>query len=454
MPLDQSSLHDLLDHACGRHRVPGATLAVLSDDAVSLAATGVLHRGTGVPVTPDSLFQIGSITKVWTTTLLAQLVAEGRLGFDTPVVDVLPDFRVADPEVSRAVTVRHLVTHTSGIDGDVFTDTGRGDDCVARYVAACADVEQNHPLGATLSYCNTGFVIAGRLIEVLTDQIWDRALRERLIEPLGLIHTVTLPEEALRFRTAMGHVADPRRQPEPAPVWCLPRAAGPAGLICASATDLLEFARMHLRGGHGPEGQEILGSDLVAEMQRVQAEVPNPQWLADHWGLGWFLSDWDGVTTYGHNGGTIGQYAFLTVDPGHRVAVVMLTNGGDASAAYMEVAGSLFAELCDVSVPRFAPPDPPPAVDGAAHAGIYERHGVRITIRATADGMTARTESTGEMVDISPPVDYELTPVREDLWAARDEPDGLWAAMSFYTLDGGRRYVHFGGRATPKTADA
>jgi CubicO group peptidase (beta-lactamase class C family) len=449
MPIDADSLHDLLDQAVCRHRVPGASLAVLHGTDVSVVATGVLHRGTGVRATPDSLFQIGSITKVWTATLLAQLVGEGRLGFETPVAEVLPGFRVADPAVSAAVTAEHLLTHTSGIDGDVFTDTGRGDDCVARYVAGCANVVQVHPLGATLSYCNTGFVIAGRLVEVLTGQVWDVALRERLVDPLRLTHTVTLPEDVLRFRAAMGHIAEPGEKPEPAPQWSLPRSVGPAGLICASAADVIEFARLHLRGGRGPQGQEILRADLAAEMQRIHAEVPNPGSPGDHWGLGWCLCDWDGATVYGHDGRTIGQYAFLRVDPDHGVAVALLTNGGDADAAYAEVFGRLFDDLCGVGLRSFAPPENPPTLNGAAHVGTYERHGARITITATTEGLACHSESTDELAGLDPPVDYALVPIREDLYAARATDDGPWAAMRFLQLDGGQRYVHFGGRATP-----
>ena len=128
-----------------------------------------------------------------------QLVDEGRSSSTTPVVEVLPELRLSDPEVTRAVTIRHLLTHTSGIDGDVFTDTGRGDDCLERYVALLADVAQNHPLGVTWSYCNSGYSLLGRIIERLTGTTWDEALRERLFTPLGLAHTVTLPEEALLF---------------------------------------------------------------------------------------------------------------------------------------------------------------------------------------------------------------------------------------------------------------
>ncbi len=108
------------------------------------------------------------MSKVWTATLAMQLVDEGKLDLDAPVADVLPELRLADAEVAKTVTMRHLLNHTSGIDGDVFTDTGRGDDCVEKYVALLSEQKQNHPLGATWSYCNAGFVLAGRVIEKLT----------------------------------------------------------------------------------------------------------------------------------------------------------------------------------------------------------------------------------------------------------------------------------------------
>ena len=140
---DAGAWRERLVERMAAHRVPGATLGIVHEGRVTVIGAGVLSKATGVEVTPESLFQIGSITKVWTATLVLQLVDEGRLDLDAPVADVLPGFRVADPDVTRRVTTRHLLTHTSGIDGDVFTDTGRGDDCIARYVDGLADVGQN-----------------------------------------------------------------------------------------------------------------------------------------------------------------------------------------------------------------------------------------------------------------------------------------------------------------------
>src|SRR5206468_7921692 len=135
-------------------------------------------------VDEDTAFQIGSNSKVWTATVVMQLVDEGKLDLDAPIVDVLPDLRLSDPEVTAKVTLRHLLTHTSGIDGDVFTDTGRGDDCVEKYVEVLDQAALTHPLGATLSYCNSGLILVGRVIEKLTGKTWDAALRERLFTPL------------------------------------------------------------------------------------------------------------------------------------------------------------------------------------------------------------------------------------------------------------------------------
>src|SRR5207248_10825591 len=143
-----------------------------------------------------SLFQIGSMSKVWTATLVMQLADEGHLDLDAPLASLIPDLKLPG-DLASSVTLRHLLTHTSGIDGDVFTDTGRGDDCLEKYAALLADAAQNHPLEATWSYCNSGYVLAGRVIEKLTGGTWDAAIKERLVAPLGMTHTGTLPEEAL-----------------------------------------------------------------------------------------------------------------------------------------------------------------------------------------------------------------------------------------------------------------
>jgi CubicO group peptidase (beta-lactamase class C family) len=161
--------------------VPAAGVAILADDEVADVAAGVLSRSTGVEATADSVFQIGSITKLWTSTLVMQLVDEGAVDLDAPVRTYLPDFRIADEGAAAQITVRQLLTHTSGFEGDIFTDTGRGDDAVEKYLGVLHDVPQLFPPGDLWSYNNAGFVVLGRLVEALRGKPYDVCLRERLV---------------------------------------------------------------------------------------------------------------------------------------------------------------------------------------------------------------------------------------------------------------------------------
>ncbi|MCP9977965.1 beta-lactamase family protein [Actinomadura madurae] len=357
------------------------------DDELVEAAHGVLHVRTGAPVATDSLFQIGSITKVWTATVAMALVDEGLLALDTPVAEVLPELRLASPEVTKSVTLRHLLTHTSGIDGDVFTDTGRGDDCLEKYVDVLGEAGQNHPLGATFSYCNSGYVLLGRVIEKVTGQTWDQALRDRLCTPLGLAHTVTLPEEALLFSTAVGHEERDGRL-DTVPAWMLPRSIGPAGLIDSTAADVLAFARLHLTGGLAADGTRILSEESAAAMAAHQADLPDKEVLGDSWGLGWIRFGWDGHRLIGHDGNTLGQTAFLRVLPGQRFAVVLLTNGGRPRELFQDLYREIFAEVAGITLPEpFAPPPKPVTVDVTPYVGVYERAGL-------ADGRRERPAGT------------------------------------------------------------
>ena len=460
--MDVSSWQDRLDHLARRYDVPGASLAVLHDGEVTALATGVLNLGTGVEATTDSLFQTGSITKVYTATVVLRLLAEHGHTVDTPVVEILPGFRVADPDVSKQVTVGHLLSHSSGIDGDLFLDTGRGDDCVARYVEACADLPQNHPLGATMSYCNSGYVVAGRIVEQLTGRSWDAALREHLIEPLGLTHTVTLPEDVLRFRAALGHVEKPGEKPKPAPIWGLMRSLGPAGAVVSTAADVVAFARLHLDGG-----RDLLPADTVAAMREPQIRVPDPWTFGSHaWGLGWILFDWDGREVYGHDGGTIGQSAYLRVVPDAGLAVALLTNGGHGRALYQDLVGELLHDLAGLRLPVLPePPAQPPDLDPARFAGTYQRVGERVTFRVSdgGGGLVAHSETTdvtGPLAEVlagEPDPDVQFVPYAETedgaVFLGRSPDDPLWTPAVFYRLPDGARYVHSAARATPRVAD-
>jgi CubicO group peptidase (beta-lactamase class C family) len=450
--LDAQHWQDRLTALAEKHGVVGASLAIRSGDELAEAATGVLNLRTQQGVTPDSVFQIGSITKVWTATLVMQLVDEGLLDLDEPVARHLPGFTVADDQVARTVTTRQLLAHTSGIDGDLFLDTGRGDDTLERYVAAMADLTQVHPQGATMSYCNSGYSLLGRLVEVLRGATWDAVLRERLLAPLGLESAGTLPEEALLWGAATGHIVPPgQTEPMVTPQWGIYRSAGPAGLLHMTARDSLELARLHLSGGLAPDGTRLLSEQSVELMAQEQVAVPDPYTLGSHWGLGWILMTWDGRRVFGHDGATLGQGAFLRVLPDASLAVALNTNGGaHPRDLFEDLYGELFSELADVQLPRR--PEPASGAelsDPERYTGRYAREGVEMTVEpAPGGGLQLRVRSTSPLTAGLPdPEPLQLVPYEEDTLLAKGPSDEAWNAAVFFDLDG-ERYVHFGARAT------
>jgi dipeptidyl aminopeptidase/acylaminoacyl peptidase/CubicO group peptidase (beta-lactamase class C family) len=457
--LDRSHWEKRLSELAEKHRVPGAALGILryrpdGEDEIVEAAYGLLNKETGVDVTTDTVFQIGSMTKVWTATIVMQLVDEGKLDLDAPIVEVLPEFQLADAEVAKTVTMRHLLAHTSGIDGDIFRETGRGDDCLEKYVASLADVAQNHPLGATWSYCNSGFSVAGRVIEKLTGGTWDAAIRERLVGPLGMERTGTLPEEALLHRAAVGHIEIEGEIVRAPAAFGLFRSAGPAGLVNSTVGDVLKFVRMHLAGGVAPDGTRVLSEESTEAMTEKQADVPDKYILGDSWGLGWIRFGWDGRRLVGHDGNTIGQAAFLRVLPDAGLGVTLLTNGGNTRDLYEDLYREIFAELAGVEMPHpLEPPAEPVSVDIAPHLGAYERSGVRLDVLQKDDGPVVRTEVTGELAALMPETvnEYPMVGIEEDLFAVRAPETQTWIPVTFYSLPTGERYMHFGARATPRT---
>jgi CubicO group peptidase (beta-lactamase class C family) len=372
-----------------KYDVPGAAWAVLQGDEVVDGAAGLLSRSTEVAATPDSVFQIGSITKLWTATLVLQLVDEGKVELDAPVRTYLPEFRVADEPASAHITVRELLTHTAGFEGDIFTDTGVGDDCIEKYVASLHDVRQLFPPGAQFSPHHAGYCVPGPLVDELRAPQFDTCLRERILAPLGLTHAATGPYEAILFRAAVGHIElEPGAGYQPAPVWALARSNSPAGsMLSMRARDLVGFARMHLEDGRASDGTQVLAPGTPARMQAREVDLPDLGLMGSSWGLGFERFDTPAGEIIGHDGSTIGQGAFLRMVAPAGVAVALLTNGGDVVSLYRDVVGHVLETLTEVRLPELpSPPADPGRIDAHRYVGTYSAEVADLTVSQDDDG--------------------------------------------------------------------
>jgi CubicO group peptidase (beta-lactamase class C family) len=329
--------------------IPGVAVGILSEGQTFTAGFGITHIEHPLPVTDETLFQIGSITKTFTGTLVMRLVERGDLDLDAPVRRYLPDFKVADEAASVQVTIRHLLTHTAGWAGDFFEDTGSGDDALSKYVANMATLEQIVPPGRIWSYNNASFYLAGYLIEIVTGQSYQTVLKELILDPLGLAHSFLDPTEVMLHRFVVGHTMT-ETGPKVARPWPLPRAALAAGGVVCHVKDLLRYARFHLGDGTTEDEVRLLKPETLGLMQSTQFVAGND---IGEMGVTWIMDRLDGARYIGHSGGTVGQISLLRLFPKHNFAVAILTNanlGGEITLQLFRWAAEHYLGL-DVANP-------------------------------------------------------------------------------------------------------
>lgn len=331
-----AQLGKLVQDEMARLDVPGVAVGMIDGDQEQIATFGVTNINHPLPITADTLFQIGSTTKTFTAAIVMRLVEAGKLDLDTPVRTYLPALRLADRNVANRVTLRHLLSHSGGWSGDFFLDTGTGRDAIRRAVARMHSLPQITPLDSVWHYNNAGFYIAGRVIEVVTRKPYEQVAREMVLEPLGMNMTFFTAEEAITYRVAAGHNNPDVRGTHPAKValpWGLPRNTDPVGRIISTVRDQLRYARFHLGDGTAEDGTRLLSAESMSLMRSPRIEATN----GEHFGLGWFLRDMNGTLQMRHGGATNGQMSAFVLVPSRYWGITVLTNADLGRALHSQV---------------------------------------------------------------------------------------------------------------------
>jgi len=476
---EEKRTHDMDDIDGGRERltehlhrlgiendVSGASVAVLAGGEVVGATFGVVSTRSGVPVTSDTLFMIQSITKIITATMAMQLVDDGLVGLDDSVRRHLPEFRTADREVSGRITLRHLLTHTGGFEGDLWAATTSGPDAVQRFVEDIVAVaRQNSDPGERFSYCNAGFGVLGRLVEVLRGVTYEEAVRRFVAEPLGIDELAFSADEALAFRTAIGHVRpNPDAALQPLRNWAVMPPSNPAAgnQLAMSARGLLAIARMHLADGQSPDATtRVLSAPSSRLMRERQIDHPAVLGPRSAHGLGWWLQRGELVE---HGGGSTGVAAMLRTAPRHRLAAVVLTNAESGGKLIDDLLEPWFADLADVAPStKFSTPTADARVaDPRPYVGRYQSRQGRFEVARGHDDQLWLThtpqhetlefaERAGVTVDVKR---YELRPVGDGIFTTIEAGHTGEEAQAIEFL--GRdsharaRFLFSGGRASPR----
>jgi CubicO group peptidase (beta-lactamase class C family) len=378
-------------HAMAAAEIPGVALGILDNGREEVAGLGVANVETGEPVTPETLFQLGSVTKTYTATALMRLVEQGRVELDLPVRTYVPDFRVADPDASAQVTIRHLLTHTGGWWGDSVSETGTGPDALANFMATkMPTFPQLAPVGRYFSYNNTGLDVVGRIMEVVADTPYRDTMQELLLGPLELEKSTFTPEAVLAAPYADGHATTPGGVVVQQPLF-IPRNSDPAGGLHATPHDVLRYARFQMGDGTAADGTRLLEAGTLRQMQSPQG--PRPPAGGDI-GFTWFVHT-SGLPRFEHLGATYGQTSELLVVPDRGFAVVVIANlqpaGGAAIAAAVRAALREYLGLESAASPAPAAPLSLPEAELAAYAGRYAVPDLSISLRVEDGALILRS---------------------------------------------------------------
>jgi CubicO group peptidase (beta-lactamase class C family) len=412
---------DRVPDAMKRLNVPGVAVGVYGEGREFGAGFGVTSTRNPLPVNEKTLFQIGSNTKTFVATAAMRLVESGTLDLDAPIRRYLPDFKMRDADVTAALTMRHLMTHTGGWEGDYFLDTGDGDDALERYVAAMAELPQLTPLGTQWSYNNSAFMLAGHVIAKIAGKTFEATLKDLVLDPLGLRRSFIFPSDVMNHRFAVGHAFFNGQTYALSP-WALPRSSWPAGGIASSVTDLVRYGRFHLGDGRNASGEQILSRESLAAMQTTicKGQFDNTM------GLSWWLGNLGWVKAVFHGGGTLGQLSAFNLYPEHDFAFAIFTNSNMGGALIAEVTSEPMAEFLGYRPP--APAQIAMSVDQLGeYAGRYlgQLGDVILSMREN-DLMMAQESKGGFPTSTTPPMPNpppsRVAFIGRDLLMALDAP--------------------------------
>lgn len=303
--------------------IPGIAVVVVRGGEMMHARGFGTADPAGRPMTPDTPHELGSVSKPLTATAVMQLVEAGTIRLDAPIQETLSDFTLADGRAAAQITLRHLLTHTSGISTregrKPFGRTDMDADALQRRVRELRDVSLAHPPGSAFTYSNTNYMLIGALIEALSGTSYETYMMQNVFEPLGMSPSAPSVRTARDMATGHRYWFD-----TPSPADDLPRTriSTPSGFLVASAEDMGRYLIALLDRGQG-DGTRLLSRASIDTLTGTQHAVTDSVF----YGLGWFVREVDGRTVVHHGGTTENFFSEILMVPDEKWGAILLVNG-------------------------------------------------------------------------------------------------------------------------------
>jgi CubicO group peptidase (beta-lactamase class C family) len=364
--------------------IPGVSLVIVKDDkVVYLKGLGYRDFERKVPVTPDTLFAIGSSTKAFTAMLVAMAADAGRLSLDDPPKKFIPYFRLQDPEADAKITLRDLLSHSSGLNR---TDLAWISGVLNReeVIRVAATAKPTAKLREKFQYQNVMYAAAGECVAHAENSTWESLIEGRIFKPLGMkASDVSVPAMQRARDYSYGYVyEEATKETRRVPTRNLP-AIAPAGAINSNARDMAQWLRLMLGGGVF-EGRRLVSEKGFEELVKPQMKVAGNV----SYGLGWFVRDWRGHKVAEHGGNIDGFNAQVALMPDQHLGFVLLTNVSNSSlpaTAMEEVWSNLVGTTGEKGAAGAASNEPAEKIENEVGNYLLAEAGVTMSV-AVKDG--------------------------------------------------------------------
>ena len=321
----------LVNKALEKFRIPGVAIGIVIDGKVVLAkGYGLRDQARELPVTENTLFAIGSCSKAFTTFALGQMVDDGIIAWNDPVIKYLPEFRLKDAHATHHMTIRDLVTHRSGLPDHTLVWYGSKFDR-AELLNRLQHLESTTDLREKFQYNNLMYAVAGLLIERVTGQTWEATVHSRIFTPLEMTHSNFSVDDSQKSSDFSLPHTEKKEKLQAIPFRYIANV-GPAGSINSSVKDMTKWIQLQLSDGT-LEGNHLINKETLKEMHTVQVSVPSypdkePYMFG--YGLGWMTGFYKGHYGVGHGGGIDGFISSVLLFPKEKTGIVVLTNSNSS----------------------------------------------------------------------------------------------------------------------------
>lgn len=332
-------LENYIAESMSKAKIPGMSIAVVQNgEAIYINGFGVRELGKNEPVTPDTLMMIASSTKPLTTLMMATVVDDGLMNWDTPVTSILPSFAVADTELTGKLTMRHLVCACSGMPGEdsalFLSDLNTAEDLIQsmQVISPVSELEKE------FNYSNQMVAAGGYITAHATNESRESldagyitAMQERIFDPVGMTDTTLSIENVIasgNYALPHGLNLESNYQPLGLSAEKFVRAILPAGGIWSTANDMSRVLITELNQGLAPDGKRIVSAENLSRTWEPQVEIEKGK---VSYGLGWIIEEYHGMRLIHHSGNSMGFSADLAFLPTAGLGVVILTNAESAA---------------------------------------------------------------------------------------------------------------------------